>query len=69
MRFTKPPLTLEEQANLLLVRGMAGDRNLMVERLAVVNYYRLSGYWYPFRTLTIHSSGHFLRDGLASLYV
>ncbi len=49
MNFTKPPLTLEEQANLLLVRGMAGDRNLMVERLAVVNYYRLSGYWYPFR--------------------
>lgn len=49
MKFAKPPLTLEQQADLLLSRGMVGDRHLMVSRLGVVNYYRLSAYWYPFR--------------------
>ncbi|MBN2578795.1 MAG: Abi family protein [Pirellulales bacterium] len=49
MRYDKLPLTLQEQADLLLSRGMKGDRDAMIERLAVVNYYRLSGYWYPFR--------------------
>ncbi len=51
MKYTKPPLAYGDQADLLLSRGMAGDRDLMIERLAVVNYYRLSGYWYPFRDL------------------
>ena len=49
MKYTKSPLTLEQQADLLLSRGMLGDRALMIDRLAVVNYYRLSGYWHPFR--------------------
>lgn len=49
MRYAKPPRTLEEQADLLLSRGMKGDRAAMIARLAVVNYYRLSGYWHPFR--------------------
>lgn len=51
MIYAKPPLTLDEQADLLLHRGMAGDRSVLVERLRTVNYYRLSGYWYPFRQL------------------
>ena len=49
MKYTKPPLTLEQRADLLLSRGMKGDRATMIARLAVVNYYRLSGYWHPFR--------------------
>lgn len=49
MKYLKPPLTLEQQADLLIARGMAGDRTAMMDRLAVVNYYRLSGYWHPFR--------------------
>jgi len=51
MKYAKPPLTLEQQADLLLSRGMTGDRAVMVSRLAVVNYYRLSGYWHTFRKL------------------
>jgi abortive infection bacteriophage resistance protein len=51
MKYTKSPLTFEQQADLLLSRGMAGERAVMVSRLAVVNYYRLSGYWYTFRKL------------------
>ena len=49
MRYTKPPLTIEQQADQLLRRGMQGDRSLIIDRLASVNYYRLSGYWIPFR--------------------
>jgi abortive infection bacteriophage resistance protein len=51
MKFTKPPLSLPEQADTLLGRGMTGDRDLMIQRLQQVSYYRLSGYWYPFRQL------------------
>lgn len=49
MKYAKPPLTLEQQADQLISRGMAGDRDLMISRLRGVSYYRLSGYWYPFR--------------------
>jgi abortive infection bacteriophage resistance protein len=48
MQYTKPPLTFDQQADLLIKRGMSGDRDVMVSRLSVVNYYRLSGYWHTF---------------------
>lgn len=45
---TKPHLTYEEQVSLLNERGMdVGARP--VDLLRQANYYRLSGYWYPFR--------------------
>jgi abortive infection bacteriophage resistance protein len=46
VKYEKPPLTFDQQADLLVSRGMVGDREAMKERLAVVNYYRLSGYWH-----------------------
>lgn len=49
MEYNKPPLTYSQQAEHLLDRGMEGDRDLMVQRLQSVSYYRLSGYWFPFR--------------------
>ncbi len=49
MIYDKPALTLDQQADQFIRRGMQGDRELMKARLAAVNYYRLSGYWYPFR--------------------
>lgn len=49
MEYKKPPLSFEQQADQLLSRGMEGDRALIVSRLKAVSYYRLSGYWYPFR--------------------
>lgn len=48
MYYSKPPLNLDEQAVLLLKRGMIGDRQFMVDRLASTNYYRLSAYWQNF---------------------
>lgn len=42
-----------EQVAILAGRGMdMGDRDAAVETLRRVNYYRLSGYWYPFRKQT-----------------
>lgn len=50
MKFDKQPLTLEQQADLLLFRGLIADKQVLINRLSVVNYYRLSAYLYPFRT-------------------
>lgn len=49
MEYTKGPLSFEAMADLLIERGMQGNRDLMIQRLKSVNYYRLSAYWYPFR--------------------
>jgi len=49
MRYSKPPLSLDDQAALLLARGLSGDPDQIKRRLAAVNYYRLSGYSFPFR--------------------
>jgi len=49
MEYSKPALTFEEQADRLLSRGLIADRDTLISRLKVVNYYRLSGYLYPFR--------------------
>lgn len=49
VKYAKPSLTFEQQADLLLSRGLIADRDTLVRRLASVNYYRLSAYWYPYR--------------------
>lgn len=49
MKYAKPALTYEDQADLLLSRGLIADKTVLVEKLRAVNYYRLSGYWFPFR--------------------
>lgn len=49
MKYTKPALSFEQQADLLLSRGLTSDKTQLTEKLRAVNYYRLSGYWHPFR--------------------
>jgi abortive infection bacteriophage resistance protein len=49
MRYSKPPLSYKQQAELLLSRGLIADENELINRLENVNYYRLSAYLYPFR--------------------
>ncbi len=44
MQYSKPPLTFPEQADLLLSRGLTGDKDVIISRLRAVSYYRLSGY-------------------------
>ena len=49
MRFTKPPLTYQEQIELLVSRGMRIDNYGRARRyLSHLNYYRLAAYWLPF---------------------
>ena len=50
VKYTKPPISSEQQADLLIARGMSGNRALIIERLNTVGYFRLSAYWYPFRS-------------------
>lgn len=53
MNRTKPFKTYSEQVELLRGRGMRVDDPPEAERiLARLNYYRLSGYWYPMRCFT-----------------
>lgn len=49
LRYSKLPLSFEQQAQLLLDRGLVADKAELVQRLAAVNYYRLSAYWYMFK--------------------
>jgi abortive infection bacteriophage resistance protein len=49
MNYGKGFLDLEQQADRLIERGLQADREELISRLRVVNYYRLSGYLYPFR--------------------
>lgn len=49
MEYSKPALTYEQQADQLIRRGMECDRDELICRLRSVSYYRLSGYWFPFR--------------------
>ncbi len=52
MNYTKPPLSFELQAQRLLDRGLiVPDKNALIGCLKTVNYYRLSAYWYPFKTV------------------
>ena len=47
--YDKPPLPIAEQVEKLLSRGLVGDRVKIERILQYINYYRLSGYTYPFR--------------------
>jgi abortive infection bacteriophage resistance protein len=47
--FTKPPLTVQEQIELLMSRGLnIHDKQRAARYLQNISYYRLSGYMYPF---------------------
>lgn len=62
MKYTKPPLSFEQQAQRLLDRGLiASDKETLVRNLSAVNYYRLSAYWYPFKRIgSVTGDEHFV---------
>lgn len=51
MQYTKPALSFEQQADLIISRGLIADKSTLISILTDVNYYRLSGYLYPYRIL------------------
>jgi abortive infection bacteriophage resistance protein len=42
--YAKQALTVDQQADQLIGRGLVADRTELIGRLTGVNYYRLSGY-------------------------
>jgi abortive infection bacteriophage resistance protein len=49
VKYTKPPLTIDDQIDLLLSRGMViPDRARASRYLSHISYFRLRGYWIPF---------------------
>ena len=55
-----------EQVEILRARGMeVDDRDAALDVLRRVNYYRLSGYWYPFRQLVAGNRIDKFYDGTA----
>jgi abortive infection bacteriophage resistance protein len=52
MKYIKTALSFQGQAELLISRGLIVDNKQELENyLSRINYYRLSGYWYPFKKI------------------
>lgn len=64
--YSKPYLTFDEQIDLLERRGLQLDRARGKTAVEQIGYYRLSGYWYPYRKVDVVSSaarGRPVREG------
>ncbi len=48
----KPPLSIDEQINLLMERGLIADYGQLKETLNHISYYKLSGYFYIYQDKT-----------------
>ena len=60
MKFTKPPLSIEQQIRLLQSRGMTiANPDRAARYLAHINYYRLRAYWLPFEEKADGIEHHF----------
>ncbi len=49
VKYTKPWLSYDEQADYLKSQGLEFERDFLIAHLVDVGYYRLSGYWYIFK--------------------
>ena len=63
MRYEKPWLSYEEQADRLIERGLLCDREELITRLVNVGYYRLSGYLYIFKSSSATGDEEATSDG------
>lgn len=57
--------TIDEQINVLTSRGLALDHAVADQWLRNVGYYRLSGYWYPYREIDDQPGGRLLDHFIA----
>jgi abortive infection bacteriophage resistance protein len=64
MKFTKPALTVDQQVELLVRRGMEiADTNAAKHFLSHVSYYRLRAYWLPNEAPVPAQGDHSFRPG------
>ena len=55
--YNKPPLSLQDQARLLISRGLQGiTESELVQVLSNISYYRLRGYTYPYQNNAVPGS-------------
>lgn len=60
VKYTKPPLTIDDQINLLTSRGMTIPDPARTSRyLSHISYFRLRGYWIPFEKEDNGKDHHF----------
>ena len=59
MKYSKPPLSFHQQTELLLSRGLIAEYDELYDFLQKINYYRFSGYLFPFRQ---NGSNKFLKN-------
>ena len=58
--FDKPALSIEQQVEKLIAKGMVvNDRELVTHCLQHISYYRLSAYWFPFENPKPQEGGRF----------
>ena len=74
MKYTKPPLSINDQIDLLSNRGMKiPDPQRAIRYLSHISYFRLRGYWIPFETPDKGKDHRFKDgttfDGVLNLYV
>ena len=57
MKYNKPPLTIEQQIEHLVARGLeVPDKTKATHYLSHLNYYRLRAYWLPFERDSKHNA-------------
>ena len=64
-KLIKPFSSIDEQIDLLTSRGLSLDRAVADQWLRNVGYYRLSGYWYPYREIDDQPGGRRLDHFIA----
>lgn len=62
MKYEKPYLTFDEQADMLAKRGLSGSRDALLQCLRSVGYYRMSGYWHIFQKNNAFVEGTAIED-------
>ena len=63
MKYTKLPLPVNDQINILISRGMdIPDRERAFRYLSHISYFRLRGYWIPFE-MTDGGKDHHFKEG------
>lgn len=68
-QYAKPPLSIEKQAELLLLRGLKGiSKENLQEKLKSVNYYRLRGYTYPYQDNSKADTPFFPNNSWSSIW-
>ncbi len=65
MTFHKPSLSIDQQLDLLIQRGMiVADKKVAKHCLSHINYYRLRAYWQPFEMIDNSDEVHFFKPNV-----